>query len=441
MVARHVGAPVKLELTRAQMFTLTGRRQETMQRLRLGATRDGQLTAIDHDTVAQTSVYGEYADPVGSVSRMLYACPNVATRHRLVRVNAPQPNPARAPGEGPGSFALETALDELAAELALDPLELRRRNFAARDQHADLPWSSNGLSECWRAGAQAFGWDERWQLPGSRCDGREAIGWGMASACYPAYRAGSAAEVAIDRDDRFTVRCGTQDIGTGTCTVLAQLAAETLGVPLDRVAVELGDTRLPEGPASAGARATASFAPAVEAAARALRARLAAREPARPLVCAAEAAPAEPQSHSAHGFGAVFVEVRVDTQLATVRVARLTAAYAIGRIVNPLLARSQLVGGLVGGIGMALHEETVADERLGRIVNHGLADYLMPTHADMPAFDVHLIDERDPHLASGIKGSVGMIGTVGTAAAIANAVYHATGRRVRTLPIRCERLL
>jgi len=258
----------------------------------------------------------------------------------------------------------------------------------------------------------------------------------------PPYRAGSAAEVAIDRDDRITVRCGTQDIGTGTCTVLAQLAAETLGVPLDRVAVELGDTRLPEGPASAGARANRELCNR-RWKRRRTRCAHALRQASTRDRSSARQRPHWPRPNpiARMVFGAVFAEVRVDTQLAIVRVARLTAAYAIGRIVNPLLVRSQLVGGLVGGIGMALHEETATDERLGRIVNHSLADYLIPTHADMPVFDVHLIDERDPHLASGIKGGVGMIGTVGTAAAIANAVYHATGRRVRTLPIRCERLL
>jgi len=478
MVARQVCRPVKLELTRAQMFTLVGRRQETIQQLKLGASRDGRLTAIVHDTIGQTSTYGDYADPVATLTRMLYACPNVATTHRLVRVNAPQTNPARAPGEGPGSFALESGLDELAHELGIDPVELRLRNFADHDQHAGLPWSSNGLRSCYRVAARSFGWDRRPREIGTTRDGRHRIGWGMASACYPVYRMASEAAVRIEPDGTVRVRCGTQDMGSGTYTVLGQLAAAPLGVPLGRVVVELGDTDLPEGPYSGGSMATASFTPAVEAAARSLRRRLielAVGDPNSPLhgIAAehvtiddghvrstvgnrsealadlvaraapdgleafAHAVPEATPRFSSFGYGAVFAEVRVDADLGEVRVARLTAAYATGRILNPLLARSQFIGGLVWGIGMALHEATVMDERGGRIVNDNLADYLIPVHADMPRFDVHIVEEDDPHLAGGIKG-IGMIGTVGTAAAIANAVFHATGRRVRNLPIRVE---
>jgi xanthine dehydrogenase YagR molybdenum-binding subunit len=478
MAARELGRPVKLELSRAEMFSLVGRRQETIQHLRLGATREGRLSAILHDTVAQTSVYGEYADPTGTPARMLYACDNVATVHRLVRVNAPQPNPMRAPGEGPGSFALESAIDELAHDLDLDPLELRLRNFAARDAHLDLPWSSNGLRECYRVAAQAFGWEKRPRAIGSLRDGRHRVGFGMAAACYPVYRMASEAAIRVTADGALLLRCGTQDVGAGTTTVLAQLAAAALGIALDRVRVELGDTDLPEGPASGGSQATASFTPAVEAAARKLRGHLialAVEDPGSPLhavppahvtivdgeirstagnavesiatllarlsptglEASARTAPERTPRHSAYGFGAVFAEVRVDPQIGELRVARLTGAYAAGRILNPLLARSQFIGGMIGGIGMALHESVITDECLGRIVNDNLSDYIIPVHADMPRFDVHLVEEQDEHLAGGVKG-IGMLGTVGIAAAIANGVFHATGLRLRSLPIRPE---
>jgi xanthine dehydrogenase YagR molybdenum-binding subunit len=477
LAARHVGRPVALELTRGEMFTLVGRRQETIQDLRIAATARGELTAITHDTVAPTSMFGEYADPTATVSRVLYACPNVATSHRLVRIHAPQPNPMRAPGEGPGSFALESALDELAHDLGLDPLELRLRNHAGHDAHAGLPWSSDQLGACYRVAADAFGWQARPTQIGSMHDGRHRLGWGMAGACYPVYRMASHAEVAVDAAGAVVVRCGTQDLGTGTATILAQLAAGALGVPPGRVAVEIGDTELPEGPYSGGAHVTASVTPAVEQAARTLRDQLIARavaDPASPLfglaparvaladgaltgdgraeplaalvartgglACTSHTAPEPTPRTSSYAFGAVFVEVAVDPELGEVRVRRVSAAYACGRIVNPLLARSQLIGGLVLGIGMALHEAAVTDERSGRVVNANLADYAIAGHADMPRFDVALVDDEDPHLAGGVKG-VGMIGTVGVAAAIASAVFHATGRRIRDLPIRIESLL
>ena len=448
MAARHVGRPLRLELTREQTFTLVGRRQETIQDVKLAATRAGRLTAIVHDTIAQTSMFGDYADPNGTPARMLYECANVATSHRLVRLHAPQPNPMRGPGEGTGSFALESALDELAFELRIDPLELRLRNYAAHDQHTGLPWSSNNLRECYRVAAESFGWHTRPSAIGTLRDGRRRLGWGMATACYPVYRMASEAAVRIDGNGSVRVRCGTQDIGTGTYTVLAQLAAAILGVPAKQVSVELGDTELPAGPYSGGSMATASFTPAVESAARLLRERLQSERSGDrigggaldTLETFARAEPDERPRHSSYGYGAVFAEVSVDPELAEVRVTRITAAYAAGRILNPLLARSQYVGGLIGGIGMALHEETITDERLGRIVNGTLADYLIPVHADMPRFDVHLVDENDPHLGGGIKG-IGMLGIVGTAAAIGNAVFHATGRRIRDLPIRIEDLL
>lgn len=476
--ARRTGRPVRLELTRAQLFHLVGRRQETVQDLAIGLDADGRLQAIDHAVLGQTATHGEYSDSTAAVSRWLYACANVTTAHRLVRTNEPLPIPMRAPGVAPGTFALESALDEAAVTLGLDPVELRVRNFADRDQNADKPWSSNSLLECYRLGAERFGWASR-PAAGQARDGRWRIGWGMATSVYPVHRQPCSVRVRLEADAGLLVQCGTQDFGQGAYTAIGQIAAEGLGLSMDKVRVELGDTDLPEGPYTGGSMVTASFTPATEEAVGAIRARLAA------LACADEASPlagaddlvfeaglvrsrarnaaeslaelmarlapegleAEvtatlPDSvdYAANAYGAIFVEVGVDPHLGEVRVRRVGAAFAAGRILNPLLARSQYVGGLIGGIGMALHERTATDRASGRIVGDSFADYLIPTHADTPAFDVALVEEHDPHLPGGIKG-VGMLGSAGVQAAIANAVFHAVGRRVRRLPIRIEDLI
>jgi xanthine dehydrogenase YagR molybdenum-binding subunit len=477
LAARRTGRPVRLELTRAQLFTLVGRRSQTIQDLALGFTADGRLTAIDHQVLAQTSTHGEYVDSTAAVSRWLYACPNVATVHRLVRTNEPHSIPMRAPGTGPGTFALESALDEAAERLGVDPVELRVRNFADHDQDKGRPWTSNSLLECYRIGAERFGWAGR-PAAGTASDGRWRLGWGMATTCYPSHRQPCAVRIALQPDASLLVQCGTQDMGSGTYTAIGQMTAEALGLSMDQVTVELGDTLLPEGPFSGGSQVTSSFTPAVETATTELRERLialAVGDEASPLAglppeeldfsdgriisrtgnvsglladllarqapdgleANAAAALPEAEDRSGMGYGAIFVEVGVDPDLGEVRVRRVTAAFAAGRIVNPLLAESQYVGGLIGGIGMALHEKTVTDPASGRILGDNLADYLIPVHADMPAFDIAMIEEDDPHLPGGVKG-IGMLGTGGVQAAIANAVHHAIGKRIRHLPIRIE---
>lgn len=476
LAAKRTGRPVRLELTRAQLFSLVGRRARTIQDLTLGFAADGQLTAIDHQVLAQTATHAEYADLTAGVSRWLYACPNVSTVHQLVRTNEPLGIPMRAPGTGPGTFALESALDEAAERLGVDPVELRVRNFADHDQDLGRPWTSNSLLECYRIGAERFGWASR-PAAGTRREGRWRIGCGMATTLYPAHRIACAVRVAIQPDTSLLVQCGTQDMGQGAYTAIGQLAAEALGVPMDRVTVELGDTLLPEGPYSGGSMVTASFVPAMEIATAELRAKLAALaagDQASPLAGlrpqdldfadsrivsragnAAEplaellarrapdgvevSASVEPEADDRSGmaYGAVFVDVGVDPDLGEVRVRRVTAAFAAGRIVNPLMAESQYVGGLIGGIGMALHEETVTDGASGRILGDNLADYLIPVHADMPRFDIAMVEEEDPYLPGGVKG-IGMLGTAGIQAAIANAVHHAIGKRIRHLPIRIE---
>jgi xanthine dehydrogenase YagR molybdenum-binding subunit len=477
LASRKTGRPVRLELSRAQMFTLVGRRQQTEQDLALGFA-GGRLTAIAHDVVAQTSTHADFSDSTAVYSRLLYACPNVGTTHRLVRTHEPQPVPMRAPGTAPGTFALESAMDEAAERLGLDPLELRVKNFADHDQETGRPWSSNSLLECYRIGAERFGWaDRRAQKP--KRAGRWSIGFGMATTLYPAIRQACKARVRLNGDASLLVQCGTQDMGSGTYTALGQIAADALGLPLAKVTVELGDTWLPDGPFSGGSQVTASIFPAVQSATAQLRAKLAhlaASDPSAPLggkaeddldfenelirsrssnaaerlgdvlARAADGLVAEGESPATDhpklaatgmGYGAVFVEIGVDTGLGEIRVRRVCAAFAAGRILNPLLARSQYVGGLIGGIGMALHEQTVTDRVTGAILGKSLADYLIPVHADMPAFDIAMIEEDDPHLPGSVKG-IGMLGTAGIQAAIANAVYDAIGRRVRHLPIRIE---
>jgi xanthine dehydrogenase YagR molybdenum-binding subunit len=482
LASKKTGRPVRLELTRAQMFTLVGRRQETVQDLGLGFSADGRLTGIEHHALAQTSTHADYSDSIAVYSRLLYACPNVTTTHRLVRTNEPQPVPMRAPGTAPGTFALESAFDEAAERLGIDPVELRVRNFADHDQEVGRPWSSNSLLECYRVGAERFGWSQR-PAQGVATDGRWRIGWGMASTLYPAIRQACKVRVKLAADASLRVQCGTQDMGSGTYTALGQMAASALGVPLSQVTVELGDTLLPEGPFSGGSQVTASLAPATEMAMARLRATLAnmavtdersplsgqpikelefqdgmirsrtgnvgellpdvlARGAAEGLEAEGESAATQHQSLAASsmGYGAVFVEVGVDAQLGEIRVRRVCGAFAAGHILNPLLAKSQYVGGLIGGIGMALHERTATDRASGQIVGDSFADYLIPVHADIPEFDIAMIEEEDPHLPGGVKG-IGMLGTAGIQAAIANAVYHATGKRVRRLPIRIENII
>ncbi|MBV9521730.1 MAG: xanthine dehydrogenase family protein molybdopterin-binding subunit [Alphaproteobacteria bacterium] len=484
MAARAVQRPVKLVLTRRQMFTSTGLRSKTVQRLRLGADREGRLVAMRHDGVLQTATFGEWVEPVGLPTETMYSCPNVAVTHRVAPVNFAIPTFMRAPGESSGMYALESAMDELAYALALDPLELRLRNYAVRDEHQDLPWSSKSLAECYARGAAAFGWPRRDPAPRSMREGDSLIGWGMASATYPANRSGAAATVRLEADGTVVVESGTQDIGTGTYTIMAQVAADALGVPVARVRVRLGDSRMPNAPGSGGSQTAASVAPAVDAAARAVRQELIAaaqgiadgplagggpeeveiadgmlfrkNDPRRRISIAdalrgagrerieamREANPGdEKKRYGMHAFGAHFVEVRIDPELGAVRVSRYVGAFAAGRVLNAKTARSQMIGGIVYGFGMALFEETAIDRRSGRVVNANIAEYLVPVNADVPQIEVILIDEADPHVNPlGIKG-MGELPMVGAAAAIANAVYHATGKRVRDLPIRPEKLM
>jgi xanthine dehydrogenase YagR molybdenum-binding subunit len=484
MGAKVTGRAVKLVLTRDQMFSLVGHRSKTVQKLALGADRSGKLTAIRHEVASETSQFDEFVEPSALVTRMLYACPNVATGHRVVRIDVPTPTFQRAPGEATGSFALESALDELAYAARIDPVELRLRNYAEKDPETGKPWSSKSLRDCYRRAAERFGWAKRKPRPRSMRDGQALIGWGMATATYPARQAPSSAVARLRGDGMFLVQAGTQDIGTGTYTIMTQIAADALGVPVDRVSFELGDTNLPETPGSGGSTTASSTGSAVKLACEALRRKLvelavssagsplaglapdAVRAAGGELLAAGDRSrrityadllgrsgqreieasykteeKPERKARSCHSFGADFVEVRVDEDLGEIRVSRIVAAFAAGKFLNAKTARSQLIGGLVWAIGAALEEHTQRDPRTARVVTRDLADYHVPVNADVPAIDVMMIEEDDPYVNEiGAKG-IGEIGITGASAAIANAVYHATGKRIRDLPITLDKLL
>lgn len=446
MAARVVGRPAKFAQTRQQMCGPAGYRSPTIQRVRLGADGDGRLTAIAHEVVAQTSALYEMTEPAAVATRTMYAASNRYTTHRLARLDLPANSWMRAPGESPGMFALESAMDELAVACGLDPIELRVRNEPTVDPEIGHPFSSRGLVACLREGAERFGWAQRNPQPRARRAGRWLVGTGVAASTYPAVQLPATAHVAVDAAGRYRVRIAASDIGTGTWTVLTQIAADALEAPVEQVQLEIGDSTLPQAYPAWGSTGTASWGWAITDGAQKLRTRL--RDefggvvPAEGLeVDGTFNWNPEAQQFSMHAFGAQFAEVRVNEDTGEVRVPRLLGVFAAGRIINPKTARSQFLGGMTWGLSMALHEESVLDPRFGDYVNHDFAEYHIATNADVGEIDVSWIDEDDPHVnPMGVKG-IGELGIVGTAAAIANAVYHATGIRVRDLPITLDKLL
>jgi len=458
MAARVVQRPVKLVLTRRQMFGPVGGRPQTIQRVTLGATREGLLTAVRHASTSNTSTLEDWVEPALSQTKMLYATPNLETQYDLVRLNVGSPTFMRAPGESSGTFALESAMDELAYALKMDPIALRLKNHADRDPESGHPWSSKSLRECYALGAEKFGWAKRTPEPRSMRSGKWLVGMGMATATYPARRQAAGATARLMADGTIDVRAGSQEIGCGTYTVMSQVAADALGVPVARVRFELGATDMPENPASVGSVTAASTGTAVHEVAAALKEKLiqllpgglaehspselVAKNGGAPVEVTVSSRPGgEQQEYSMHSFGAVFTEVHVDPDLGIVRVPRIVTAHGVGRILNEKTARSQIHGGVIWGIGMALTEETLIDPRTGRYTNADLAEYHVPVNADVGTIDVHFVDEKDAVVNPiGAKGA-GEIGITGVAASIANAVFHATGTRVRDLPIRLERVL
>lgn len=438
---RAPGRAVKLALTRQQMFCLAGYRTPTIQRFRLGATRDGRLTAIIHEVIELTSRFKEFAEQTAVPTRLMYACANRRTRHRLAALDLPKPSWMRAPGETPGMFAGEVAMDELAVACALDPIELRVRNEPERDPESGKPWGNRHLIECLREGARRFGWSTRDPRPRQRTEGSWLIGSGVASSTYPRYvLMGSRATIRVG-EGRYRVRIGAADLGTGTWTALTQVAADALQCPVEAVELEIGDTDLPHATVAGGSSGISSWGWAIVAAARELRRVHGPNPPAGAEASAQTPKEAEDKTFAQHSFGAQFAEVRVNAVTGEVRVSRMLGVFSAGRIVNPRLARSQLIGGMTMGLSMALHEESVLDERFGHVINHDFAGYHIATHADVADVDAIWLDEVDDRSTPMGSRGIGEIGIVGAAAAVANAVYHATGRRLRHLPLTPDKLL
>ncbi len=487
--ARKLNRPVKCILTRPQVLTDVGHRSETIQRFQIGATRDGAITAMHHHVTTHTSLKDEFPEPASISSRSLYNVENYATEHEMVRLNVMKPSWMRAPGEAPGQFALESALDELSYELAIDPVELRRRNHATVNLHNKKPFSSHHVLECYERGAERFGWSKRILSPRSMPDGNDFIGWGMATATYPGYIMGAAVNVRLESSTsgvRATVSTAGIDVGTGMYTMLTIVVAEALGLPLEQVTAKLGDTDYLPCAVAGGSNLTASSAPAATDACTEIKLKLLklAAEAADGFTGAAEHADefvfrngrlahrsdaarsigygdllalskqeyieaqgkttpifGQNDKYSFHSSGAHFVECRVTPAIGRVRVSRVVSVFDCGRILSAKTARSQFIGGIVFGIGAGLMEELTYDREHGQPANADLAGYLVPVHADVPDIDVSWIDEPDLNFNSvGCRG-VGEIGITGMAAAIANAVYHATGQRVRDLPITPDKLL
>ncbi|MCX5345630.1 xanthine dehydrogenase family protein molybdopterin-binding subunit [Streptomyces atratus] len=446
MAARHTGRPVKVVLPRRQLAAVVGHRSPTVQRLRLGAELDGTLTSVSHEVITQTSTIKEFVEQAAVPARIMYGSAHSRTTHRVTALDVPSPSWMRAPGEAPGLYALESAMDELAAALGMDPVELRLRNDPVDEPDSGRPFSSRGLAACLEEGAARFGWYDRDPRPAVREEGPLLVGTGVASATFPVYLFGSSASAHAAPDGSYRVQVNATDIGTGARTVLAQIAASVLDTPVENVRIDIGSSELPDAPLAGGSSGTASWGWSVHKASTALLRQLRERTgplPAEGLTIFAdtEQETSEESPYARHAFGAQFAEVAVDSRTGEVRVRRMLGVFAAGHILNPRTARSQFIGGMTMGIGMALTEGSTMDPVFGDFTESDLASYHVPVCADVPEIEVHWIDEDDPHLnPMGSKG-IGEIGIVGAAAAVGNAVRHATGVRLRSLPFTPDTLL
>jgi xanthine dehydrogenase YagR molybdenum-binding subunit len=448
LAARRLNQPVKVAMTRQQIFHLVDLRPTSRQRVRLGAGRDGRLVAIAHEVNMHTNPQAEYAEQTATTTRSLYAAPNRLTRHRVTALDLPPGGSVRAPGEAPGMLVVESAMDELACAVGMDPIELRIRNEPTLDPELGIPFSDRRMVECMREGAHRFGWGRRPARPASVRDGRWLIGYGMAAAIRRHFQGLTKARVRMGADGIAVVQTDMTDIGTGTYTVLSQVAADALALPLDRVRVELGRSDFPPSPGSGGSQGAANSSNAVHRACEALREKLqtaGGRIPPEGLEGEGEivgmADDPNYKAYSIHTYGAHFVELGVDADTAEIRLRRMLGVFAAGRILNAKTARSQLIGGMIWGVSAALFEEAVVDFRSGAFVNRDLAQYLVPVHADIPQVDALVLDGFDDKAnILGVKG-VGELGICGAGAAVANAVFNATGVRVRDFPITLDKVL
>jgi xanthine dehydrogenase YagR molybdenum-binding subunit len=486
LAAKLVGRPVKLVLKRDQMYGPVGHRSATRQRLRMGATADGKLTAIDHYAKITTSTFDDFYEPAADASHSLYASEVIATSHEAVRLDIGTPLFMRAPGEATGSITLESAIDEIAEACGIDPLEFRLKNYAEVEPITGKPFSSKALRECYARGAEKFGWSKRPLQPRQMRDKDGfLVGWGMGTATFPALMFAGQARAVIRRDGSGVMETGAHDMGQGAWTALAQIAADSLALDLEQVEFKAGTSDLPDAGIAGGSAHTATAGVAIHNAGAAVIAKLAelaTGDQRSPLFGAGNAGvvardgrlfrrddesrgesfgdilaraglaeieargdgvmdPAAQANYAMRAHGAVFAEVKVDPDLGQIRVTRMVGAFAAGRIVNPHLVRSQYLGGMIWGVSFALHEKAVVDRRTGRIMNANLAEYHVPVNADVPSMEALMIEEHDPHVNPlGIKG-VGEIAITGSAGAVANAVWHATGVRVRSFPVAIEELV
>jgi xanthine dehydrogenase YagR molybdenum-binding subunit len=486
MGAQKVGRPLKLVLHREQMFTNVGHRPETIQKIGLGATADGKLIGLTHEATGETSSYEEFTEATVNISRFLYDCPNVTTRYRLVPLNVCTPIWMRGPGEATGCFALESAMDELAHELKIDPLELRLRNHADKDPEQNIPWSSKYLKDCYQMGAERIGWKDRKLQPRSLQDGDWLVGYGMGTGSFGAFRSTAAVKAKLDQNGRLSLQSSVNDMGPGTATMMTTIASDLMGLSVDKIKVEMGSTNLPPGPMQGGSTVTSSVGAAVHEACTALKEKIVelANKEGSPFHTTdvhnikiddlefsdngislkrnatvritysqllknnnladlelTRESKGQQQPYSMYSFSVHFVKLRVHPATGRIKIDQVVSGADAGTIVSAKTAESQMIGGAVGGIGMALMEDMVIDHRFGRPINNNLADYHVPVNADIPNVDVFFVNKKDPYTnPMGSKG-IGEIALIGMAPAVANAVFNATGKRIRSLPITPDKLI